>query len=42
MAQVDEQRQVAEEIAGIISNPAYAGADMDEVRLMLYDLASVR
>jgi len=33
MASVNEQRAVADEIADIISNPAYAGGDMDEEEL---------
>jgi hypothetical protein len=42
MAQVDEQRQVAEEIGNIISNPLNSGVEMDEVRLMLSEVDSVR
>jgi len=33
MAAVNEQRELANEIAEAISNPVYGGADMDEVSL---------
>lgn len=32
MAAVNEQRGVADEIADIISNPAYGGQELDDVR----------